>query len=528
VATSDVAGQHRLAAPPSRAAVLRVYHLVEQVQTDRVERAREEIGAGLSEQPPGTELHRLLRYADAVDAVVNAPERAEEASSALIRASELDADPAMLATGLGLRAEMATRAGDIASALQDTSRGVSLLDLPGDPLARVSGLISVAETYSTMRLWELGDELYDLAAEILPDCDDRLLEPVRHLNRAFVRFWWAAGLLEVGASPDAVGLREDEAPSQELLGLPMPDTWRRMLLVSLCARRVLLGVDHPEDQAWLRAQHDLLVGPEVRVQSHLAFAHAAIRSQDWQLALREVETAERTLGDSLTPHHRSLLAWTASLAERGALGIQAPATLRYAETIARQRWDERLSRLASARAQVQAERLKREHETLLRRTLEDPLTGLGNRRAFDDRLNALARTVGADTDIAMVVVDIDHFKRINDLFGHVVGDLVLERVGTVLSSMLRPTDLAVRLGGDEFCAVLVGAQRDVVEQRAERLRRLVEDQEWEQLAPGLVVGVSVGAASGRGHGDVPDLYRRADQALYLAKAEGRGRLRLAT
>ena len=154
-----------------------------------------------------------------------------------------------------------------------------------------------------------------------------------------------------------------------------------------------------------------------------------------------------------------------------------------------------LSRLASARAQHKAEQLGREHEVLVRRTLEDPLTGLGNRRALDECLDDLASRVGADVEVAMVVLDVDHFKRINDLHGHVAGDRVLARVGSVLATSLRPGDVAVRLGGDEFCAVLVGAPGTIVEERAERIRQVLTEQEWGAVASGLSVGVSVGAAT---------------------------------
>ena len=184
-----------------RAAVLRAYHLVEEVQTERMLAARAEIAAGIATAEPGSELRRTLLYADAVDSVVNQPERAAEAAKALIKACEVDGDPGLHAAGLGIRAETEVRDGDISSALHDTARASVLLERPGSPLARVSGLISVAETYGTLSLWELGDEMYDAAESLMPECEDQLLEPVTQINRAITRFWWAAALLEVGESP---------------------------------------------------------------------------------------------------------------------------------------------------------------------------------------------------------------------------------------------------------------------------------------------------------------------------------------
>ena len=86
------------------------------------------------------------------------------------------------------------------------------------------------------------------------------------------------------------------------------------------------------------------------------------------------------------------------------------------------------------------------------------------------------------------MLDVDHFKGINDRHGHVAGDRVLARVAAVLANSLRPGDVAVRLGGDEFCAVLVGAPRSIVEERAERIRQLLTEQEWGAVASGLTVG----------------------------------------
>src|SRR3954469_8854428 len=229
-----------------RAAVLRAYHLVEEAQAERMLEARAEIAEGIATAAPGSELRRTLLYADAVDSVVNRPERAAEAAKALVKACEVDGDHALHAAGLGIRAETEVRSGDITAALHDTARATILLERPGDPLARVSGMISVAEAYGTLSLWELGDEMYDMAESLMPDCDDRLLEPVTQINRAVTRFWWAAALLEVGQSPTDVGLDRAIEPRLDVIDLPMPDAWRQMLLASLSGRRVLLGLADDE------------------------------------------------------------------------------------------------------------------------------------------------------------------------------------------------------------------------------------------------------------------------------------------
>lgn len=217
----------------------------------------------------------------------------------------------------------------------------------------------------------------------------------------------------------------------------------------------------------------------------------------------------------------------AALIEQGRNPTVGSAARAYAAVLARQRRDERIGRLASARAQIHGERQHDQHEGLLRATMKDPLTELGNRRALDQRLSHERNTLGEKTPIAMVVVDVDQFKGVNDQFGHAIGDAVLCRVGVIIRSILRPGDLALRLGGDEFCAVITGAPPGVVRAPADRISALVMLEDWAAIEPGLHVTVSVGAATATGASAVEDLYPRADAALYAAKAAGTGLLRVA-
>lgn len=152
----------------------------------------------------------------------------------------------------------------------------------------------------------------------------------------------------------------------------------------------------------------------------------------------------------------------------------------------------------------------------------DALTGLPNRRAFDAALHAalegLTDTV-ASRGPSVALVDIDHFKTINDLHGHPTGDRVLADVAAVLRTSAGPLTTVARYGGEEFAVLLPGADGLAAELQGEYLREAVQN-----LPIGFPVSVSVGVASRKAGEDVSSLVARADQALYAAKRGGRNRV----
>jgi diguanylate cyclase (GGDEF)-like protein/PAS domain S-box-containing protein len=154
----------------------------------------------------------------------------------------------------------------------------------------------------------------------------------------------------------------------------------------------------------------------------------------------------------------------------------------------------------------------------------DPLTGLANRNLLQDRVrHALQRTERNGEPVAVLFIDLDHFKRLNDAAGHDAGDRALVQVAEVISGSIRPSDTAARLGGDEFAVLLEGS---TAEQAVEVAARLV-DALTELPLPGeraMVAGASVGVAATTTAGsDTEGLLRDADLAMYQAKASGRGR-----
>jgi diguanylate cyclase (GGDEF)-like protein len=180
------------------------------------------------------------------------------------------------------------------------------------------------------------------------------------------------------------------------------------------------------------------------------------------------------------------------------------------------------SRLEAEMQRIRAEEFDRQANT-------DPLTRLPNRRALDRQLPEMmsaARDRGEP--LCAVMVDMDHFKEVNDIHGHAAGDRVLSEMATILGAATRSTDLAVRVGGEEFLLVLGNTDLDQAVQICERLLGEVRGHPWNDLTAGLSCTASVGLALLARGESVSRWLGRADTALYQAKAGGRDRLHLAT
>jgi photoactive yellow protein len=162
--------------------------------------------------------------------------------------------------------------------------------------------------------------------------------------------------------------------------------------------------------------------------------------------------------------------------------------------------------------------------------IRDPLTGLFNRRYVEAVLPAeLARAQRYEVPLSLLVIDVDHFKTVNDRFGHPVGDRVLIRLAGVMRRVRRVSDTCARLGGEEFCIVLPHSSAPAALAAGERLLRVVRALRFEE-EPELRVTVSIGVATTPGtmpasdfEGQVRRLMARADEALYEAKRSGRDR-----
>lgn len=165
----------------------------------------------------------------------------------------------------------------------------------------------------------------------------------------------------------------------------------------------------------------------------------------------------------------------------------------------------------------------RYHEEIYQLATLDPLTGLYNRRHFLELLEReLARSASHARPLALLIIDLDHFKSINDRHGHPAGDVVLRQVSAALDANARDDFILARIGGEEFAAVLPEHEADAACAFAERLCRAVAALDLDPQAGARRVTVSIGVASWRaGMSLVGDLMRAADAQLYRAKQGGR-------
>ena len=160
----------------------------------------------------------------------------------------------------------------------------------------------------------------------------------------------------------------------------------------------------------------------------------------------------------------------------------------------------------------------------------DPLTGIANRRSFLQDATQLAKRHSADPKpTAVLLIDLDHFKSINDRFGHALGDRVLEIFTQAARQSVRATDLLGRLGGEEFAAVLIDTSRDKAAAVAERIRaafaQAAKEVDGRPVGATLSIGVAYCEEAAL---DVPEMLAQSDQALYFAKEHGRNRVEIAS
>ncbi len=191
------------------------------------------------------------------------------------------------------------------------------------------------------------------------------------------------------------------------------------------------------------------------------------------------------------------------------------------------RVEERTAELARANREKESllASLETQRLELERLSREDPLTRLANRRDFDARLDdEIQRAQRFGMPLATAMFDLDHFKRINDRFGHAAGDAVLREIAALMRQECRAVDIIARYGGEEFALALPGSNLRAGVILCERVRGAIERFNWSHLIPGLSVTISAGVSEWTAESDAASLLAGADANLYAAKRDGRNRV----
>ncbi len=170
----------------------------------------------------------------------------------------------------------------------------------------------------------------------------------------------------------------------------------------------------------------------------------------------------------------------------------------------------------------EARKLKKEADEVTFKSLHDNLTGLSNREAYNKRIEeTLANLRRYDVEASIMVCDIDHFKKVNDTFGHHIGDMVLKKVAELLKNKVRVNDFVARYGGEEFAVIMPHTTLDKALIVGEKVRALIDESVFKIKDKVIPVTISIGVGAFRKEDDTVSAFERADSALYLAKRSGR-------
>lgn len=180
--------------------------------------------------------------------------------------------------------------------------------------------------------------------------------------------------------------------------------------------------------------------------------------------------------------------------------------------------------LEARRSERDRAQLADEAQRLEKLSMEDPLTALANRRSFEAHARAQLKSDGV---VSLALIDVDHFKQVNDQHSHLVGDQVLSQIARLMRQHVREHDIAARLAGDEFVLLLRGANEDIAQQACRRLDEAVRRHDWNTVSEGLRVSISIGAAQRQDGDTLETLMARSDAAMYAAKRERQGAARSA-
>jgi len=470
--------------------------------------------------PEPTELRAQVELARAVaQHTKRRPQEAAESADVLLAVSEATEEPGWAAVGHALHAVVRIRAGSDVDSFESLVAAEQALTETAHAGLRCTAHHWLGMGYYVSRLYELAVPHLQRAAELhLDHTGESTPAAPLQLALAGVYLRWADDLELLGdpaLQAEITQLREageEAAQRTAQLAADSDDTCLhdQIELMLATARKMVDPAQTVQRLTALLTRQPSTVD-SVRIYPQLACARAelgqpALAREAARLGVSSLHPGV-DLPVSVTVQHVALRLD----AEAGDSG--AVAGLRLARTLAAGWWEQRLRDLHAIRKALEAHELAALHLVAHRAAREDPLTGVGNRRALDERL---AATDGGP--VAVILMDLDHFKAVNDTLGHVAGDALLCRMADRIRDCARPEDLVARLGGDEFVVVCSDPDGATASRLVRRLRDTFSPG-WsaapEAAACGL--GVSFGSASTREGVSVSDLLEAADVRLYADK-----------
>jgi diguanylate cyclase (GGDEF)-like protein len=469
----------------------------------------------------------------ALDLVVDA-ERHAESSDDLVARVEVAA----------LKSQVSFFTGSYAEALSHAERSVQLSDEAGDDELRIYARRATCLVFGNVGVRDLEQRVRGLLGLTI-DSGNRWEETISRNDLAC--YYQETGDLEAAE-------REIERALQVAETVTPPRSFATGLVYSTRADIRLLGSRPAEALADAERAIALLTA---NAEANPYVLGVTVRAEvQARMALGQFDDAQQSgegalvwLGDRV-PQIRSLILSTLATELRAAGRVEAAydALARSAElereafrelselalSLERATLETSAARLESDELAAKNRELAQAHAELVLRTNQleilqeqlrdqadrDWLTGLHNRRYLARELERPAPDRLA-APLTLAVLDLDHFKSINDGFGHAAGDQVLVRVAGLLLDVLRETDIVVRSGGEEFLVLMPATDAGAGRAGCERIRRALEDEAWERIAPGLNVTASIGVASTHAPSDLGALVNLADQRLYDAKRAGR-------
>ena len=463
------------------------------------------------------------------------------------RYSKRSGDAAAQAEVAALNAQLSLFTGSYAEALSHSERAVQLADQTQDVALRIFARRATCLVFGNVGVRDWQDRIEELL-ELTIQSGDRWEEAISRNDLAC--YFHEQGDLD-GAE------REIERALQVAHGVSGENRFAIAVLHSTRADIRLMAARPEEALSDAEFAIGLLTAD---AEPNPYVLGAAIRAEvEARMVLGQLDDARQSgegalawLGDRV-PQTRSLILSTlaTALREAGRIEEAYDALARSAE-LERQAFRELSElQLSLERAKLETDAARRESDALAAKNRElaqahselehrasqleglqaklrdqadrDWLTGLHNRRYLARELDRLTQE-GLTVPLSLAVLDLDHFKSINDRFGHATGDQVLVRVAGLLGEILRRSDVAVRSGGEEFLVLMPFTDAHAATTCCARIREAIRDEDWGRLAAGLTVTTSVGVASTQDSSDLKALVQLADQRLYDAKQAGRDRV----